>query len=107
MNDMIIEVLGPHEKVSENASAVRDLGPEGVVQARRRGHGVHGKAHAAEPAGDVTGIPGVLAREERLEATGHGAAAPGVLDHAVLDLYVDLEMSLDPGDRINCYSLAH
>jgi hypothetical protein len=107
VDDVIVEVLGPHDQVADQPPSVGDLGAEGIVQSRCRRHGVHREAHAAEAAGDITGVPGVLAREQGLEATGHGAAAPGVFDLTVLELHLDLEMTLDPGYGINCNSLAH
>jgi len=104
---VVVKILGTHDDVAEDPAAVRNFGAKSGIQSCSRGHRVDGKTDSTETACDITGVPGIPSCEKCFEATGHSSAAPGVFYLTVLDLHLDLEVSLDPGYRINSDSLAH
>ena len=64
----------------------------------------------SDPAGalhKMLRVPGIPALENQLDATEHLAGAPGIGNLATLNLDFNTKMTLNSGNRIDCYSLTH
>ncbi len=107
MKQVVVDVLGTHDQISEKRSPPGNLGTESGVQGTGRSQLVNAEADTAETACHITGVPWIFSQQEGFESPGHGAAAPGVFDLSLFDLHLDLEVSLDSCHRINGNSLSH
>ena len=64
----------------------------------------------SDPAGalhKMMRIPGIPSLEDQLDAAEHLAGAPGIGNLATLNLDFNTKMTLNSGNRIDCYSLTH
>jgi hypothetical protein len=57
--------------------------------------------HAADTLYDLGRIPGIAAAQNLLEPAEHSAGTLGIDDLAVLDFNFNLEMTFNPGQRID------
>jgi hypothetical protein len=107
MDDVIMEELCPHEKVSDDPCVVRNGHLGGHVHATHRGEGMDVGADAARALGKEPCITGVAPLQDELESAEKGRAAPSVFHLAVLHFHFDAQVALDASNGIHYHSLCH
>ena len=70
VDDMVLQVLGGHDQVADQAGVVGDPDFERILHAADAGDGMDRGADPAETLGEVVGVPGIAALEDRFRSPG-------------------------------------
>ena len=102
VHQMVVHVERGIDQVAHDVGVLRDLDPEGVLDAAHGRKGVNARADAADAFDEGPGVARVAALENDLEASPHRAGAHGVGDSSVVaERGLDAQVTLDSGDRVH------
>jgi hypothetical protein len=102
MEDVRLYVVAAEDQVAHHPPVVRYVGGdvEGLIEGLCRGDRVSGWADAANSLGDPRSVARIATLQNQLQPAEQQARAPGVLHLASVSHDLDLEVALDPSDRV-------
>ena len=101
VDDMVVEELGPHQQVADDAGIARHCDAERVFDAAHRSLPMHIGAHPAKPLSEEPGIFRVAPLENGFNASEQHPAAPGRSHLTAFDFRLQPQVTLDASHRVD------
>jgi len=101
MDDMILHILNGFNDVADQTGIRRDLDPEGIFDSSHGAECVYSRSNTADALRKCQRIAWIPPLKDNLDATEHGAAAPGFCHHAAIHFHFNAQVAFNAGDRIN------
>jgi hypothetical protein len=104
MHHVVVQVLGTVKQVPDQPAVFSHFCADSVIYRANRGQAMNIGANAAGALRKKVCVPGVPSLEHYFNPAKKGRTAPCIRYLSALHFHFYLEMTFDPGDRINYHS---